>query len=110
MSAFNILEASAKCPNCSVQSDFEIQFKYGNTWQLKYKIGEKLEWGGNDIGKQDAKEVFIEGIGGPCSNCGAQSIEFDIHAKKGCLKSVSVVGLERPNPSSSGYRFESEDE
>jgi hypothetical protein len=48
-----------------------VQFKYGNTWQLHYKVGEELQWGGNDVGEQGRSDVVVDGIvETQCSNCG----------------------------------------
>ena len=78
MGAFNTLRATTVCPVCKTTSTFDIQFKYGNTWQDNYEIGSKLRWGGNDKGIPGLARVLVEGIGGPCPNCGAPYVEFDI--------------------------------
>jgi hypothetical protein len=48
MSSFNILITQVVCPNCGAKQQVRIQFKFGNTWQLQYKLGDKISWGGND--------------------------------------------------------------
>jgi hypothetical protein len=82
MSAFNILQAEAACPTCGCRGRFEIQFKYGDTWQYEYRIGDRLCWGGNDIGKPGLSEVQVQGVGGPCPNCGAEGQPFALMVKK----------------------------
>jgi endogenous inhibitor of DNA gyrase (YacG/DUF329 family) len=71
MSAFNLVRASARCPQCKRLVEVRAQFKYGNTWQYEYHVGEKLRWGGNDVGEAGHKRVVVDAIAeGPCPNCG----------------------------------------
>ncbi len=70
MGAFNIVRTRARCASCGRDSDQEIQFKYGDTWQHEYRLGDELKWEGNDRGIRDAKRVWIEGIG-ECPLCRA---------------------------------------
>lgn len=99
MGLFNILEADATCPVCRKSVPFRIQFKYGATRQHEYKLGDMLHWRWNVVGEPDCKRVLVEAIGGPCINCGADYIEFDIILEHDRLDSVTVVGLERTIPS-----------
>lgn len=105
MSAFNVLVGLARCPGCEHVEEFEVQFKYGNTWQNRYKLGDKIQWGGNDIGQPDCERVVVEGIGGPCPHCGKDDIEFDIYLERDSLTSLTVLGLERANFSKKGYQI-----
>ena len=88
MSAFNTIEASTSCPNCGRDADFRVQFKYGNTWQYSYRLGDRLRWGGNDVGIPGRKRVLVEGVGGPCPHCGADNLDFDV-----VIESDKVVGV-----------------
>jgi hypothetical protein len=48
-----------------------VQFKYGNTWQFEYTVGDELRWGGNQIGVPGKTCVVLEGVSEhPCPNCG----------------------------------------
>jgi len=38
------------------------QFKYGDTWQYEYRIGDELRWGGNDIGRMGHQRVAVDAI------------------------------------------------
>lgn len=78
MGAFNTITGDAICPVCETMGRFDVQFKYGDTWQFHYAIGSKLRWGGNDIGTEGVKRVVVEAVGGPCSKCGADLIDFDL--------------------------------
>lgn len=36
-------------------------FKYGDSWQHHYVLGDKLNWGGNDVGEPGHKLVVVVG-------------------------------------------------
>lgn len=91
MSAFNTVKGSTTCPNCGRSAEFEVQFKYGNTWQLSYRMGDRLRWGGNDIGAPGRKHVLVEGIGGSCPHCGMDNLDFDVVIKKDRLVEIKPV-------------------
>ncbi len=103
MSAFNILEAKLACPFCGQAGEFEIQFKYGDTWQHRYHLGDLLKWGGNDVGIADAKQVRIEGIGGPCPNCKTNFVEFDLFLGNDRIDQVTAVRTRQINAAPEGF-------
>jgi hypothetical protein len=82
MSSFNILITEITCPNCGEKSKARIQFKFGNTWQLEYRIRDTITWGGNDIGDPNLSKVKVYGIieSSVCPFCKRSSIpeEYDI--------------------------------
>ncbi len=79
MGAFNTLRAKADCPNCRAPVDVVVQFKYGDTWQIEYQLGEEIQWGGNDVGDPNARLVAVDGVvEGPCSHCGAEA-EWNVY-------------------------------
>jgi hypothetical protein len=51
MGAFNILVIQIQCKVCQHLLKGNLQFKFGDTWQHQYLIGDKIKWGKNDIGK-----------------------------------------------------------
>jgi len=95
MSSFNILIAEIRCPDCSKDHEARIQFKFGNTWQLKYRIGDTIKWGGNDIGSPDLKKVKVYGIieSTTCPFCNRDNIaeEYDIFIKENVIINVSAI-------------------
>jgi len=103
MSAYNIVYAAACCPNCGEFSCFEVQFKYGNTWQKSYQVGDELSWGGNEIGVPELKKVKVEAVGGPCAGCGADGIEFDVEITNNIFSNVIPLGSERAECNEAGY-------
>src|SRR5690348_4189005 len=62
MGAYNTVSGTLACPSCGDEVDIVVQFKYGNTWQFEYKIGEKLRWGGLDVGEPGRGHVVADGI------------------------------------------------
>jgi hypothetical protein len=105
MGAFNTLNASVLCPICGKEASFQIQFKYGDTWQHVYSIGDRLKWGGNDIGVSNAAHVVVEAVGGPCPHCAADNLEFDIRVDDNRLEQVIPIGKERTVHSREGFRL-----
>lgn len=103
MSAFNTIEASVACPNCRVACDFEVQFKFGDTWQHRYRVGDMLRWGGNDIGKPGYKEVIVDGVGGPCPSCGIEFIDFDVTIVNDHVVGARPAATPRPPGGDDGY-------
>ena len=78
MGAFNTLNVVQICPSCKEKVKFRIQFKYGDTWQHEYKIGDQIQWGGNDIGKPGLKRVVLDGTAEHCPKCGYEDIDYEI--------------------------------
>jgi rRNA maturation protein Nop10 len=72
MSAYNVVIAcdEEECPRCGSKIQRPVQFKYGDTWQYQYKIGDRIRWGGNDIGEPGHKVVVVEGYADECPVCG----------------------------------------
>lgn len=103
MGAFNTVIAEAVCPSCGKPANFEIQFKYGDTWQHSYSIGDPLRWGGNDIGTPGRKKVKVESIGGPCPHCRVDGIEFDVMIENDIIDRVVPVGTDREESPEEGY-------
>ena len=79
MSAFNELKAVVRCPNCYYLAEHVIQYKYGTTYQLEYELGDKIDWGGNQIGVPGLERVLVAGCGPTsCPNCTDRGLDFII--------------------------------
>ena len=95
MGSFNVLTTTVKCSNCKNIYQGRIQFRYGNTWQIEYRIGDKLEWGGNQIGNPNEKKVKAYGIleSELCPACGKvnKNNEFDILVENSVLVNVTIM-------------------
>lgn len=102
MSAFNTLTAKASCPICSSEQLFTAQFKYGDTWQHQYVLGDTICWGGNDIGVPRASLVAVEAIA-DCPNCGAKFLQFDIVVKRDILIELRPQRCDRLHQKTLGY-------
>lgn len=83
MGFFNVLVTNCQCNNCGNVYDARIQFKFGATRQLEYKIGNRLCWGYNEVGEPGLAAVKVYGIleNDECSICHSkgQNEEFDIY-------------------------------
>ncbi len=91
MGAYNILKVNIECEHCHSEYSTQIQFKFGDTWQHEYKPGDRLCWGGNDVGKPNLKKVKIYGIAedNDCPLCFHQAVkEYDITVEKDIIKKV----------------------
>jgi|SRR5665213_794747 len=72
MSAYNTVELpnEEQCPNCGAAVRRRVQFKYGDTWQHHYDVGDVIRWGGNDIGAP-GRLVRVLGYVESCPTCKA---------------------------------------
>src|SRR5688572_64615 len=89
MGAYNVVTATLPCPGCNGSVPLRIQFKYGNTWQHEYKLGERLTWGGNDIGEPGHKRVVVDGIAESCPSCGYdETMDYYVFLRDDVIVSV----------------------
>ncbi len=90
MGAFNTVTATTACRRCNTSITVPIQFKYGDTWQHDYTIGDELRWGGNDIGAPGQAHVVVDGIAAaPCPNCGYDDEwHLVMHVRKDRITSI----------------------
>jgi hypothetical protein len=97
MSAYNtvVLAAEEECPRCRSLIRRRVQFKYGDTWQYDYAVGDRISWGGNDVGKP-AGLVMALGYPEECPVCGFDiGGVFDVILRAGVIEDV-VPGSTRP--------------
>jgi hypothetical protein len=88
MGAFNTVHVAWPASPGSDLMDVKVQFKYGDTWQYDYKVGDVLKWGGNDIGKKSANRVVVEGyLDAPADYPGVPE-SFEIHIIQGRIDKV----------------------
>lgn len=98
MSAFNVVTITTACPGCQQSVAIRVQFKYGDTWQHEYEVGDRLNWGGNDIGKPGHKRVVVDGAAEKCPSC-AYDPECDFYV---FVEHDVIVSIE---PASNRYDF-----
>lgn len=97
MSAFNtvMLPDEEHCPRCRSVIRRRVQFKYGDTWQHDYTIGDRLSWGGNDVGRP---ETLVKALGYPedCPVCGHDlGGVFDVIIRRDVIEDV-IPGTTQP--------------
>lgn len=83
MGAFNTV--LARYPGFPEQ--VRVQFKFGDTWQHEYQIGDRLKWGGNDTGPKSAKYVVVDGCGEEPLPPGVGE-NFEVHIRNGIIEKV----------------------
>lgn len=95
MGAYNILYADVQCSECKNIYEGQVQFKFGDTWLRKYKVGDVIKWGGNDIGSPNLSEVKVYGIldSDECPVCKNinRNNEFDIFISKDVINNVALM-------------------
>lgn len=94
MGAFNTLITTLQCPHCKKNYEGRIQFKYGQTWQHIYKLGDQLEWGGLEVGIPGTPKVKAYGIleNEICTHCDkTMPDEFDIYIFNDVLTRVETM-------------------
>lgn len=87
MSAFNTVIVPTVDPGTGQTTHVRVQFKFGDTWQHEYVIGDRIQWGGNDIGPRDARHVVVDGCleGQAPEGVGE---DFDVHIIDGVIQEV----------------------
>ncbi len=71
MSAYNIVHTTAACSRCGTAVPASVQFKFGDTSQCNYAVGDAVRWGGNDNGKPTSGLVAVDGVAAlSCGACG----------------------------------------
>jgi hypothetical protein len=102
MGLFNTVEISGTCSCCKKESDLEVQFSYGDTYQHHYKLGDVITWGGNDIGKPGRSRVVVDGIAG-CPGCDFD-LDYEVWLEKDRIVAVKpVTGAYDPASTEEGY-------
>ncbi|MFX1705655.1 hypothetical protein PV783_16935 [Chitinophaga sp. CC14] len=95
MGLFNTLIVEILCPDCERKHAARIQFKFGDTWQFEYRMGDAIKWGGNDIGSADLKKVKVYGIieSMICPFCNKDNIaeEYDIFVRENVIIAVYPI-------------------
>jgi hypothetical protein len=94
MGAYNSLIVDIKYNNCNRLYKVKVQFKFGDAWQFEYLVGDRIAWGGNDIGQQDLPMVKVYGVveSTICPYCGYfNEEEYDINIEKDVIKNVIPI-------------------
>lgn len=98
MGAFNVVSVAARCPACNQTVPVGVQFKYGDTWQHQYRVGDALKWGGNDVGVPGHRRVVVDGVAEPCAKCSSEN-EWNFYV---FLERDVIVAVE---PTTGEHRF-----
>lgn len=91
MGAFNRVLIPMFCCECKSTTVTAVQFKYGDTWQCEYNIGDRIRWGGNDVGTPGLHHVVVDGVLEACPNCHNEHLPGDYYVFIVDNKIVDVV-------------------
>lgn len=109
MGAYNVLKIDVQCINCDNVFEGRIQFKFGDTWQNVYSIGEKIKWGGADIGEPGYDKVKVYGVleEDRCPICGIPlEYEYDIIIERDIIKYIiPLISLEDYSSDDGNYKL-----
>ena len=96
MSAFNTLIAEVVCGCHGGTVEMRIQFKYGDTWDYLYRLGDQVRWGGNDIGSPTLGLVRVYGAPEVCPECGCDDQQFELSIIDGRIVAVDALADATP--------------
>ncbi len=90
MSAYNEVRAPEEvCPRCESKINRQVQFKYGDTWQHRFLIGDSISWGGNDIGEPGHDLIVVVGYPSECPVCGhVPDRTYDVFIRRDVIEDV----------------------
>jgi hypothetical protein len=71
--AYNVFRTTREepCPRCG-SHDYSVQFRFADTWQRSYAIGDQLTWGGNEVGEPGLPAVTVGAYPENCLTCGLE--------------------------------------
>ena len=105
MSAYKTLHAVIECPACGNRSEQVLQFKFGETRQHKYAIGDKLRWGHNNVGRPGLTRVEVSAVTEACPVCNTSGQDFVV-----TIEDDTITGVERapkaPPPVTDGELYQ----
>jgi hypothetical protein len=88
MGAYNTVAFDWKDPATNEIRSLRAQFKYGDTWQDDYRVGDLLRWGGNDIGDRFARRVVVDAVLDDPAPTADVPTEFELHVVNGTIEKV----------------------
>lgn len=88
MGAYNTVTFDWEDPATNEVRSLRAQFKYGDTWQDEYRVGDALRWGGNDIGDRFAKRVVVDAVLGEPVPSTDVPTDFEVHIVNGTIEKV----------------------
>jgi hypothetical protein len=93
-----VRDESEVCERCHSEIRRAVQLRYGDTWQHRFQVGDRVPWGGNDVGDPGRGLVVVAGYGDECPVCGfVPELDYDITIRDDVIESV--------RPSSGDYDF-----
>jgi hypothetical protein len=89
MGAFNTVTFKWTDPDTGATRDLVVQFRYGDTWQHEYRLGDVLSWGKNDdLGLRNARRVVVDGYLNDVSPPPGVPSDFEVYIVNGRIDEV----------------------
>jgi hypothetical protein len=91
MGLFNTVTLDSKCPSCTRIVPLRVQYKFGATRLFSYSVGDKIQWGANDVG-EPGHHIVVLGTPEQCTNCGHDDDrEFYVYIVDDVIDSVELA-------------------
>jgi hypothetical protein len=88
----NCLVRRGECPCCHQVVEREWTFSLGDCWGWKYREGDLLRWGGNDVGVPGAAYVHVACMPRSCPSCGGlDDTVYEVNVHHDVIIGVSPV-------------------
>lgn len=99
MGLFNTIQIEMPCPAGGERDTFAIQFKYGETYQHEYELGQRIRWGHPKLnqGVPGYRKVQVDACGGDCRHCQVEFFNCAVVLEYGQIVSVEPIH-EDPSP------------
>lgn len=96
MSVINLVEHEVVCRNCHTEICLQIEFRFGYVRLLKYKIGDRIEWGKGSVGDPSMTRVVANGYANSdCPECQAEKAgggdEYYVFIEDGTIQAIELA-------------------
>lgn len=67
----NLLRLESECPACGKAGEFVLQFRYGDVWRHRYRLGDMIRFSGGetDVGSPGFSKVVLAAQLNWCRHC-----------------------------------------
>jgi hypothetical protein len=88
MSAYNRLHIDYSTQPSEPAKKYILQFKFGHSRLIDYRLGDKLAWGGNDNGEPGKRRVVVHGVAETDDGISDDAEDWFIFIENDMIKSV----------------------
>ena len=84
---FNEISFEGTCPHCGAKQSATAQFRYGNLRGNCYSVGDAVQWGSPENGRESIPHAAAEGTV-TCSHCQFDGWRVDVLVADGAFAAV----------------------